>query len=245
MRAFSCLAFLCFALAAQVAMAQVDSLAPVPGFEYKETIGARRAISGALVVGLTLQSERVPLPPDSFDQIFVYLTDGLKPGEKVRVEIESPDGVYRGTGVFQGRFESGRWARLPLLADSGEPLLIGDFARHGIAINASLTRAGSISEKPSPTVQRLLSSWIEDESGRTHVGFQVNSRRGNVSVSADGRSFRECSKVDSASTLVFDRLCFVELRDLAALPEPKALIIVVRGFGRETVEIDVPLGGLR
>jgi hypothetical protein len=213
---------------------------PLSGHEYRETIDPRRKVSGHMVVGVSLVDARIEhdLEDLQFDsrQLRVNLA-GLPAGSQIRVDLESPDGRFHGTGMWQLESPGGGWQTLTLL-DKGEPrrprLPRGHLAISVLAFEAS--------KGASPRV--VLASLLpqEDLKGTDEsraLWIQVNGRRGKVVVLGEGGAV-PCEPVASASVVRFDTVCKIRVSQLRRKGQAYVVKLQRRdGFARDTQDIEV------
>lgn len=216
-------------LAAVPAAAQ---FAPVPDQGWRESVDARRPVSGHAVVGMALAGGA----PGA--KLYVYTPVALPPGTLLRVDLESPDGRFHGSGLFRGQAGARRWTPLELLPAGARPGAPADLTPDQLALQVRVASADG------PMAQRaLLASWVDrgDEPPGGTLRLHVNSQRAQqVQIAYPGGGERPaCERLRVPSTVRYDVVCDVELGRVAA---GRRVTLQRRdGFSSEPITVDLPL----
>jgi hypothetical protein len=219
-------------------------LRPVAGHEYRETIDPKRPVSGHLVVGISLVDRaRVALLEEAqfaSRKLSVNLK-GVPANAQLRVDLDSPDGKFHGTGMWLLERGAGDWAELTLLDKDQprRPRLQGGY----LAISV-VAQGGGVSA-PRPLLASLDSKDTLTAAGDGHeIWLQVNSRRGQMSVRGrSGTPPAKCERLASASVVRFDTLCKLPVGLLDRQADGRHQLTLIRrdGFEVETQQVDLHL----
>lgn len=223
-------AALAMCLGAGTGMAQFQA---VPGQEYREVVDPKRPVSGHAVVGLSL----VGGAPGR--QLHVYLAEAVQPGTPLRIELDSPDGRFHGSGLFDGSAPGGAWVPVTLLPEGQPTRRPADLADDELAV--SVRTVGADGRSPA---RPLVASWATPDPRSATLRLHVNSRRATMQVlGRAGGERRACRKVRSASTVRFDTVCEIPVAELEALGEGRHRLTLLRrdGFASEPMPVEVRL----
>lgn len=205
----------------------------VPGQEYREVINPKRQVSGHAVVGISL----VGGAPGR--QLNVYLAEPARSGAPLRIELDSPDGRFYGTGLFDGSAPGGAWVTLTLLPDDRPTRRPPDLPVDELAVSARTVAADG-----ETTARPLLASWAQPDPRTGTLRLQVNSRRAKMQVRGrSGGEARPCRRVRSASTVRFDTVCELPVAELEAVDGGLRRLTLLRrdGFATEPLVVELRL----
>ncbi len=214
------------------------SFQAVPGSSYREVVNPKLSVSGQMVVGLVVGTigyhsrlwARVPPLPANSD---------------LRIEVDSPDGRFHGSGLYQGTSDRPAWAELRLLAPGTGSQFPSSMTKDETAALAELPPAGG---RPR---RLLLVSWEEPEpAGKPgwkdkQLHIMVNSRRATrMEVRVTGTDAKgECARVASGQVKRFDTLCRLDMKALTAGAQgsPKVRLLRYDGFDVEQFDFELVL----
>lgn len=205
----------------------------VPGQEYREVVNPTRPVSGHAVVGLSLAGGT----PGR--QLNVYLAEAVQRGTPLRVELDSPDGRFHGSGLFDGAAPAGSWVAVTLLPD-GQP----SQRPQGLPAEELAVSVRSVSSDGTTVLRPLLASWAQSDPRAGTLRLQVNSRRAKMQVRGRaGSDVRACKPVRSASTVRFDTVCEMPVSELEVLEGGVHRLTLLRrdGFAVEPLQVEVRL----
>lgn len=230
----------CAAICLAGATAQAADLVELKvadGAAFRETVGERLPVSSTSVVGMLALPKAAAGTPDP-SNLSIFLPRRLEAGDKVRVEIESADGRYRGSGVFEGVADAGSWVRAPLLSDGEQSVRPGDLKVDELAVSVRLFPADK-----SAADTRLVATWESQVAAPERIRLHVNGRRAIVSLKFDASANDACRRVVSGSTRVFDYVCDVPLDRLGRNENGDLQLMLTRvdGFAREQIPVVIPL----
>ena len=143
----------------------------VPGQEYRETVNPTRPVSGHAVVGLSL----VGGAPGR--QLNVFLAEAVRSGTPLRVELDSPDGRFHGSGLFDGSAPGGAWVTVTLLPDGRPTQRPPDLPDDELAVSVR-----TVSADGTTVLRPLLASWAQPDQRTGTLRLHVNSRRAKTQV---------------------------------------------------------------
>lgn len=219
-------------------------LRPVVGHEYRETIDPKRPVSGHLVVGISLidkaRVDQLEEAQFASRKLSVNLK-GVPANAQLRVDLDSPDGKFHGTGMWLLERGAGDWAELTLLDKDQprRPRLQGGY----LAISV-VAQGGGVSE-PRALLASLDPKTVLAAAGDgREIWLQVNSRRGQMSVRGrNGTPTAKCDRLASASVVRFDTLCKLPVGLLDRQADGRHRLTLIRrdGFEVETQQIDLYL----
>lgn len=216
---------------------EVSTLQPVPGMEFREAIAEPRPVSSTSVVGMLAVWSGQPEPLTDAAALAVYLPDALTADAKIRVEIESADGRYRGYGVFQGAAPGASWVRVPLLSQGEATRRPRDLRVEDLAVSISLLGSAK-------TGSRLIASWQVQDGPPSFVRVYVNSRRANLAIPSRDAAPGRCRRLNVSAALSFDHVCDVAFAQLQTDDGVRMLELMRKdGFARELIRVAVPLPG--
>ncbi len=193
---------------------------PLSGHEYREVMNPKHMVSGHLVVGLSLVDKQRATPLEdvqlSSRKISIYVAEGLKADEQIRVDLDSPDGRFHGTGVWQleAPVDGGRWVELTLLQGKDPPQRPRLQGGH-LAVSVRIIEPGK-----SAAPRLVLASLVPPDELAAHndqreLWLQINARRAQMEVrGASGHKPLRCERVASASAVRFDTLCKIAVAQL-------------------------------
>lgn len=201
----------------------------VPGQEYQEVVNPKHAVSGHAVVGVSF----VGGSPGR--RLHVLLPAGAAgSAATLRVELDSPDGRFHGSGLFDGAGPPGTWVAIDLLPEGKESRRPADLAESDLAVLVRSMAGGA----PRP----LLASWGMPDPRDATVRLHVNSRRAKISVQrAGGGGSLPCRRVQSASTVRFDTVCDIPVAALGPAVQGRYRVNLIRsdGFDNEPIVYDL------
>ncbi|WP_295636528.1 hypothetical protein [uncultured Methylibium sp.] len=221
---------LCGLCAWQPARAQFTE---VPGHGYREVVNPKRPVGGAMVVGVSLAGGA----PGR--QLNVLLSERVQGGQ-LRVEIDTPDGRFHGSGLFLGSAETG-WVTLNLLPEDRRSQRPAEVPVDELAIAVRLVSAeGTLALRP------LLASWGRPDvaGGQGTVRLHVNSRRAEVQIRGrPGTEAARCRKVTQASVVRFDAICEIDVSQMEVLDggQRRATLLRRDGFSTESQVVELRL----
>lgn len=228
------------------AWAQQALFKVVSGHEYREVIDPKHPVSGHTVVGTSLVAAGAPLKARQLrgDTLWFYVTQPLQPNDHIRVDLDSPDGRFHGTGMWQLErpVEAGKWVHLPLPIKKGE-LRRPELPEGHLAVSVRVF-AGGQSASPR-TLAAVLDTQDKDAPSleNKEIWLQVNARRAQMMVRGKaGESARKCEPVASASVVRFDTLCKIAASQVDGTHGRYRLTLLRRdGFSYtpETVELEM------
>ena len=228
---------LALALAPAAAPAQFKAVA---GHEYREVVDPKRQVSGHMVVGVSVVDKDIE--PELEDQqlgsrqLSVNLT-GLSAGSQIRVDLESPDGRFHGTGMWQLEAAGAGWQTLTLL-EQGE-LRRPRLQRGHLAISVQAFEPGHKGNPRAVLASLLPQSRLKGGDDARELWIQINGRRGKVMVKGAGNP-QPCERVASASVVRFDTLCKIGVSQLARAGAGYLVTLQRRdGFARDEQHIEV------
>jgi hypothetical protein len=199
----------------------------VPGQGYREVIAPKHPVSGALVVGVQLDGGSYG------STLHVRLPEAVPADTALRVEIDSPDGRFHGSGLFRGGVDAAQWVPLALLPATQASQRPADVRADELAVSVrQLSAQGVVVQRP------LLASWLPppaaDALGRQRLRLLVNSRRGQIQVRGRAdTAVHRCARVQSASTLRFDTVCTLPLAELEVVDAGLYRVTVTRRDANE------------
>lgn len=195
----------------------------VAGQEYRELNEQPTEVSGLSVVGMSLISGTAAenLGKGIPEKVFARTAKAID--GKLRVDIASSDGLFRGEGVFSGKATEGEWIGLSLVPKvvSGKKPAKAEMNRFTVAV---LVRRMSGEQSVGPP---LVVSWDEPAKGAPNQIFRlyVNSRRAaemRVRLGA-GTKVVVCDRAAHASGVRFDAFCDVPV---AQLPQDRKVVLI-------------------
>lgn len=219
----------------------------VSGHEYREVIDPKHPVSGHTVVGASLVAAGAPLKARQLrgDTLWFYVTQPLQPNDHIRVDLDSPDGRFHGTGMWQLErpVEAGTWVHLPLPVKKGE-LRRPELPDGHLAVSVRVFAGG---QSASP---RTLAAVLDTQGAQPpaqedkEIWLQVNARRAQMMVRGKaGESARKCEPVASASVVRFDTLCKIAASQAERTSEGRYRLTLLRrdGFSYtpESVELEM------
>lgn len=227
-------------------IAQQTLFKPVSGHEYREVIDPKHPVSGHTVVGAVLMTGGVPLKERQLrgNTLWFYVAQPLKPSDHIRVDLDSPDGRFHGTGMWQPvqPTEAGRWVHLPLPVKQGE-LRRPELPEGHLAVSVRVFAGG---QSASPRrLAAVLDTQDKDAPSlqNKEIWLQVNARRAQMIVRGKaGASAVKCEPVASASLVRFDTLCKIPASHVDNVQGRYRLTLLRRdGFSYtpETVELEM------
>jgi hypothetical protein len=230
------------------ASAQQSLFKVVSGHEYREVIDPKHPVSGHTVVGASLVAAAgAPLRTRQLrgTTLWFYVTQPLQANDQVRVDLDSPDGRFHGTGMWQLEkpVQANTWVLLPLPLKPGE-LRRPELPEGHLAVSVRVFAAGQ-SASPRPFAAVLDVQDMEAPAqGDTEIWLQVNARRAQMMVRGSaGASARKCEPVASASVVRFDTLCKIATSQLERTPQGRYRLTLLRrdGFSYtpESVELEM------
>lgn len=214
---------------------------PLSGHEYREFIDPKRQVSGHMIVGMSLVDKGIErdLEDLQFDsrRLSVNLA-GLPAGSHIRVDLESPDGRFHGTGMWQIEVAGTGWHTLTLL-DKGD--LRRPRLRSGYLAISVQAFPGGPSGPPRAILASLLPRQnLEAADESRELWIQVNGRRGKVLVQGGKGTAQPCERVTSASVVRFDTLCKIRVSQLPHNGNAYVVTLERRdGFARDPQDIEV------
>ncbi len=216
--------------ASQPARAQFTE---VPGHGYREVVDPKRPVSGAMVVGVSLAGGA----PGR--QLNVLLAEPVQRGQ-LRVEIDTPDGRFHGSGLFLGSAGTG-WVTLNLLPEDRRSQRPSEVPVDELAVAVRL-----VSAEGTTALRPLLASWGRPDvaAGQGTVRLHVNSRRAEVQVRGrPGTEARKCRKVTQVSVIRFDAICEIEVNQMEVLDggQRRATLLRRDGFSTESQVVELRL----
>lgn len=207
------------------AMAQFRA---VPGQEYQEVINPKHAVAGHSVVGVSFVGGS---PGRRLHVLLPAATSGS--AATLRVELDSPDGRFHGSGLFNGGGAPGSWVAIDLLPEGQPSRRPADLAESDLAVLVRNMAGGA----PRP----LLASWGTPDPRDATVRLHVNSRRAKISVQRAGGGTQPCRRVQSASTVRFDTVCDIPVAALGPAVQGRYRVNLIRsdGFDNEPIVYDL------
>lgn len=216
---------------------------PLKGHEYREVVDPKHNVSGHLVVGLTVVDPQRTAQLEAIQlkgrKISIYVAGELNAKEQIRVDVDSPDGRFHGTGMWEIEepVRAPGWVELTLLPDDAptrRPPLQGGH----LAVSVRLVRPG-----PGTGPQLVLASLLPRDVVAAHGGerelwVQVNARRAQMMVRGTGEA-KPCERVTSASAVRFDALCKIAVSQLEKDAANVYRMTLLRrdGFGFQSHEV--------
>lgn len=201
----------------------------VPGQEYQEAINPKHAVTGQTVVGVSF----VGGTPGR--RLHVLLPAGGAGGAAtLRVELDSPDGRFHGSGAFDGGGAPGSWVPIDLLPEGQPSRRPADLVESDLAVLVRSMSGGA----PRP----LLASWGTPDPRDATVRLHVNSRRARMAVQRTiGGGTLPCRRVQSASTVRFDTVCEIPVAALGPAVQGRYRVNLIRsdGFDNEKITYDL------
>lgn len=215
-----------------LALAESD-FEPVQGKAFVVKVDTQRPVSGQTVVGLVVGPIRYA------EELWVRVPK-VDRSASLRVEVDSPDGRFYGTGLFRGERERTDWARVPLAPKPDDEVDLTE-----LAASALLMPAGGGKRQP------LLVTWDRPNVGepwqRKTLHVMVNSRRATRLSAMVARTSKpvahECKRVASPRVKRFDMVCQLPMTELMAQGRPSATLRLLRhdGFDVEQFDVEIPL----
>lgn len=197
---------------------------PVPGQEYQEVVNPKRPVSGHAVVGASLVGGQ----PGTLLHVFVPRGEAAV-GGPLRVELDSPDGRFHGSGLFDGSGTPGRWVPIELLPQGRRSQRPADLADADLAVMVRARSGGQ--------ARPLLASWGTPDLQEATLRLHVNSRRARISVQRPGGGSIACRPVQSASIVRYDTVCEIPVSALGPLAPGRQSVTLVRQAGFENEPI--------
>jgi hypothetical protein len=213
---------------------------PLAGHEYREFVDPKRQVSGHMVVGVSLVDKGIErdLEDLQFDsrRLSVNLA-GLPAGSYIRVDLESPDGRFHGTGMWQLEVAGAGWHTLTLL-DTGD-LRRPRLQRGYLAISVQAFPDGPARSPRTVLASLLPQQKLEAADASRELWIQVNGRRGKVFVQGEGTA-QPCERVASPSVVRFDTLCKIRASQLRRKGNASHVTLERRdGFARDAQDVEV------
>lgn len=212
---------------------------PLSGHEYREVNDPKRQVSGQMVVGMSVvdraQVQQLEATQRESRTLRVNLPKDLPASARIRVDLDSPDGKFHGTGVWQLERAEAGWAELTLL-EKGQP------QRPRLGSGHLAVSVQAFGPDPAASPRTLLASLapqdsLKGDTGTRELWLQVNSRRGQIMVKGSGAA-QKCERVDSPSVVRFDTLCKIALSEVAGADNRIALKLIRRdGFASEAKDV--------
>ncbi len=203
----------------------------MPGHPYREVVDRRLPTSGeASVIGMSL------VGGDYGRELHVFLADPL-PSAQLRVDVETPDGSFHGTGLFSGSTSVPGWVTLTLLSKERVSQKPAGLRPEEVAVAVRLVAA------PGTVPRLLLAAWKRADPSSAVLRVQVNSRRARTFVRGSASAQpAECQRVQSASRRLFDFVCDIRVADLDVIGGKRRLTLLRSdGFAVEPQHVDVAL----
>ena len=206
----------------RIALAQVS---PLPGHDYKEVVNPKRPVSGRAVVGASLQSGTIESPATLYVWSPADYAD-----VQVRVDIESADGRFLGSGLYGGKLVKGRQS-ITLLPSSSHSVLPQGIDRRDLAVSVVMTQG----HQPP---RQLLASWTPQDPEVGTLLLRVNGGRAEILTRGRAGLEQPCKRVPSASIVRFNFTCEVRVADLERRPGADSVVRLLRrdGFDTEPIE---------
>ncbi|NWG73965.1 MAG: hypothetical protein HXY24_05070 [Rubrivivax sp.] len=210
--------------------------APVPDRGYRESVDAKRPVSGHAIVGMSV---RGGAPGDT---LYVYTPMALVDGTMLRIDLETPDGRFHGSGLYSGRAGAQAWTKVALLPAGSRPRAPADVPADQIALQVRIVSADA------PMAQQsLLATWIDPatQSDPVVLRLHVNSRRAQQMLVRvrDSQPATPCQRLSSPSTVRYDTICEVPLADIGASGSGLHRLVLLRrdGFATESLPFELRL----
>ena len=186
---------------------------PMPGHAYNAVVDPKRPVSGHMVVGMSFGRG------DYGTRLQAYLPGQPgQPGKStvLRIDIDSPDGRFLGTGLFVSDAPRAGWNSIELLSDAAKATPPpSDLPRGELSVAATLVAGDAQRQNKMVPVKWADASRGDGETPLLRL--YVNSRRAEkVTVSAGaGARAVDCQRVTARSVRRYDTICELELPRLA------------------------------
>jgi hypothetical protein len=203
---------------------------------YREAIAPKLPVSGHAVVGASVFGSGSGTAASGGKRLHVYFP-GKADGVTLRVELNTPDGRFHGSGLFTGSAAGGGWVELTLLSDQQPSLRPKDLPDEELAVAVRTVAAG---DRGAPRL--LLASWGRPDIAQSVLRLQVNSRRAEIQLRGrSGAAARKCGRVKSASAVRFDTICEIPVAELDAGRSGSYRLTILRrdGFATETQVVEL------
>ena len=229
--------WVCSGVLAAVALAGGSAVAadfqPMPGHAYNAVIDPKRPVSGHMVVGMSFGRG------DYCTRLQAYLPGQPGKGTVLRIDIDSPDGRFLGTGLFVSDAPRAGWNSIELLSDAAKATPPpSDLPRGELSVAATLVAGDAQRQNKMVPVK-----WADAARGDGEtplLRLYVNSRRAEkVTVSAGARAV-DCQRVTARSVRRYDTICELELPKLAPGSDKRSVTVTrVDGFDNESQTLDI------
>jgi hypothetical protein len=221
------------ALAGDVAVAA--DFQPMPGHAYNAVVDPKRPVSGHMVVGMSFGRG------DYGTRLQAYLPGQPGKGTVLRIDIDSPDGRFLGTGLFVSDAPRSGWNSIELLSDAAKPVPPpSDLPRGELSVAATLVAGDAQRQNKMVPVRWADASRGDGETPLLRL--YVNSRRAEkVTVSAGaGARAVDCQRVTARSVRRYDTICELELPRLPPGSDKRAVTVTrVDGFDNESQTLEI------
>jgi len=206
---------------------------PMPGHAYNAVIDPKRPVSGHMVVGMSFGRG------DYGTRLQAYLPGQPGKGTVLRIDIDSPDGRFLGTGLFVSDAPRAGWNSIELLSDAAKATPPpSDLPRGELSVAATLVAGDAQRQNKMVRVEGADAARGDGETRLLRL--YVNSRRAEkVTVSAGARAV-DCQRVTARSVRRYDTICELELPKLAAGSDKRSVTVTrVDGFDNESQTLDI------
>lgn len=228
-----------YLLAAMAALAGGAAVAadfqPMPGHAYNAVVDPKRPVSGHMVVGMSFGRG------DYGTRLQAYLPGQPGKGTVLRIDIDSPDGRFLGTGLFVSDAPRSGWNSIELLSDAAKPTPPPSDLPRG-ELSVAVTLVAGDAQRQNKMVPVKWADAARGDGETPLLRLYVNSRRAEkVTVSAGplGRAV-DCQRVTARSVRRYDTICELELPRLAPGSDKRAVTVTrVDGFDSESQTLDI------
>jgi len=184
--------------------------------------------------------------------VWFYPAQPLQKGDSIRVDLDSPDGRFHGTGMWEVRspLPAGRWQPLPLPLQENE-LRRPELPEGHLAVSVRVFADG---KSAAPRLLAAVLTKIGKDRDKNkdmepalrgrEVWLQINARRAQMLVRGKpGESPKTCEPVASASVVRFDTLCKIDAAQMERTAEGRYRFTLLRrdgfAFQPEQVELEM------
>lgn len=216
-------------------LAFAADFAPVPGHAYNAVVDPKRQVSGHMVVGMSLGGgEYGP-------KLQAWLPRQLGKGTILRIDIDTPDGRFLGTGLFSSDTPRAGWNTIELLSGGAKaPPPPGDLPAGELSVAATLVAGDA--QRQNRMVPVRWADAPRSDGDSPLLRLFVNSRRAEKVTASAGPGTRsvECKRVSARSVRRYDTICELDLPRRPAESGPHSVTVTrVDGFDSESQTLEV------
>lgn len=208
---------------------------PVPGHSYVALVDPKRPVSGHMVVGMSFgRGVYGPL-------LEAYLPNPSAKGTKLRIDIDSPDGRFLGTGLFVSDAPKKGWNTIELLPESSGSI-VKPSDHDSSELSISVTLVSGVPQWQNKLVPVRWAQAPRSSGDSPLLRLFINSRRAEkVMVSgADGAFPGVCRRVTARSVRRFDTICELDLPRAQPGSDRRSVTVTrVDGFDSEPQTLDI------